>query len=190
MMTFSSELQHCASMPDIDDGIRRVIHAQLESIPLRLLIPDPPPLSVFVDASTSFGIGFLADSRWLAWELLDGWRANGRDIGWAEMVAIDLGLRALVRSGLRDVHVRFHSDNQGGVRALKAGRSRNVVQNDILQRLSSFALEHGIIISVEWVRSCDNLADGISRGIFPPSRSRFSSPPPLPAYLKPFVRLV
>lgn len=106
------------------------------------------------------------------------------------MVAIDLGLRALVCSGLRDVHVRFRSDHQGGVKALKAGRSRNVVQNHILQRLSSFALEHGIQISVEWVRSCDNLADGISRGVFPASGSRFSSPPPLPAYLKGFVRLV
>lgn len=181
--------QPCSSISNID-YLRQVIHTRLESTPPRPLIPDPPPLSIFVDASTSFGIGFLADSRWLAWELLDGWRANGRDIGWAEMVAIDLGLRALVRSGLRDVRVQLHSDNQGGVQALKAGRSRNVVQNDILQRLSSFALEHGIRISVEWVRSCDNLADGISRGVFPPARFRFSSPPPLPDYLKPFVRLV
>jgi hypothetical protein len=181
------QLQHCANIPDIDDGIRR---AQLESATLRLLFPDLPPSSVFVDASTSFGIGFLADSRWLAWKLLDGWRADGRDIGWAEMVAIDLGLRALVCSGLRDVHVRFRSDNQGCVKALEAGRSRNVVQNDILQRLLSFALKHGIRMSVEWVRSCDNLADGISRGVFPASHSRFRSPPPLPDYLKPFVRLV
>ncbi|KAG2030345.1 hypothetical protein BDR03DRAFT_974694, partial [Suillus americanus] len=66
------------------------------------------------------------------------------------MVAIDLGLRALVCSGLRDVRVRFRSDNQGCVQALKAGRSRNFVHNDILQRLSSFALKHGIRISIEW----------------------------------------
>ncbi|KAG2031123.1 hypothetical protein BDR03DRAFT_973458 [Suillus americanus] len=71
------------------------------------------------------------------------------------MVAIDLGLRALVCSGLRDM---FCSDNQGCVKSLKAC-SRNVVQNDILQRLSSFAFKHGIRISAEWLSSslaCSN----------------------------------
>lgn len=152
----------------------------------------PPPLSlpIFVDASTSFGIGFLADNRWLAWRLLPGWNSEGRDIGWAEMVAIDLGLRALVHSGLRNVHLHFHSDNQGVVGALKAGRSRSLAQNDILRRLSSFALDHDIWLSVDWVKSADNVSDGISRGAFPQSAARFRFPPPLPSYLKKFVCLV
>lgn len=153
-------------------------------------IPDPLPLVVFVDASTSFGIGFLADNRWLAWRLLPDWKCDGRDIGWAEMVAIDLGLRALIHSGLRNVHIKFQSDNQGVVGALKAGRSRSLAQNDILRRLTSFAMDHDIWFSVDWVKSADNLSDNVSRGIFPSALARFRFPPPLPAYLKKFVCLV
>lgn len=147
-------------------------------------------LRFFVDASTSFGIGFLADGYWLCWRLLPGWKSDGRDIGWAEMVAVDLGLRALIHSGLRDVPIRFFSDNQGVVGAIRAGRSRSPVQNDILRRLLAFTLNHGICFSVEWVKSADNLSDGISRGVFPHSKSRSGCPPPLPRYLKPFVKLV
>lgn len=153
-------------------------------------IPPPIPLQIFVDASTSFGIGFLADSCWLGWHLLPGWKLDGHDIGWAEMVAVDLSFRALVHSGLRDVHLHFCSDNQGVVGALKAGCSRSLAQNDILCRLSAFALDHDIWFSVDWVKSADNLSDGISRGVFPHNRSRFRCPPPLPSYLKPFFQLV
>jgi hypothetical protein len=106
------------------------------------------------------------------------------------MVAIDLGLRALAHSGIRNAHIRFRSDNQGVVGALKAGRSRGLPQNDILRRLSSFALDNDLWFSVEWVASSDNIADAASRGIFPSSRSRFAKPPPLPHYLKRFVTLV
>ncbi|KIJ07705.1 hypothetical protein PAXINDRAFT_158345 [Paxillus involutus ATCC 200175] len=74
---------------------------------------DPLPNSIFVDASTSFGIGLLLDGRWLAWRLLDGWNTDGCDISWAEMVAIDLGLRTLIHSGFKDCHLLFHSDNKG-----------------------------------------------------------------------------
>jgi len=106
----------------------------------------PPPLSlpIFVDASTSVGIGFLADNCWLAWCLLPDWSSEGHDIGWAEMVAINLRLWALVHSGLHNVHLHSHSDNQGVVGALKAGRSRSLAQNDILWHLSFFALDHDI----------------------------------------------
>jgi hypothetical protein len=153
-------------------------------------IPDPLPPVVFVDASTSFGIGFLADSRWLAWCLLPDWKSDGHDIGWAEMVAIDLGLCALIHSGLRNVHIKFRSDNQGVVGALKAGRSRSLAQNDILRRLTSFVMDHDVWFSVDWVKSADNLSDNVSRGVFPTSLARFCFPPPLPSYLKKFVSLV
>ncbi|KAG2737981.1 hypothetical protein P692DRAFT_201732137 [Suillus brevipes Sb2] len=106
------------------------------------------------------------------------------------MVAIDLSLRALIHSGLHNVHIRFWSDNQGVVSALKAGRSHSIAQNDILHHLTSFALDYDVWLSVSWVKSADNLLDDVSRGIFPSSLARFHFPPPLPAYLKCFVCLV
>ncbi|KAG2138503.1 hypothetical protein DEU56DRAFT_886827 [Suillus clintonianus] len=106
------------------------------------------------------------------------------------MVAIDLGVRALVHSGLHNVHLHFYSDNQGVVGALRAGRSRSLAQNDVLRQLSSFALDHDIWISVSWVSSANNLSDSISRGVFPSHLSRFKFPPPLPSYLKGLLSLV
>ena len=153
------------------------------------LPPDPLPLPIFVDASSSFGIGLLLDARWLAWKLKEGWLSNGRDIGWAEMVAIDLGLRTAIHAGFRDCHLTFHSDNQGVVGALKSGHSRSSAQNFILRHIVSNFRNHNIWLSVVWVRSEDNLADGISRGLFP-STPRFDHPPPLPPYLKSLVSLV
>ncbi|KAG1799494.1 uncharacterized protein BJ212DRAFT_1273415 [Suillus subaureus] len=108
------------------------------------------------------------------------------------MVAVDLGLRALIHFGLRDAHICFCSDNQGVEGAIRAGRSRSPAQNDILRSLLAFTHNHGIWFSVKWVKSADNLSlsDGISRGTFPHPKLRFSHHPPIPAYLKPFVKLV
>ena len=150
--------------------------------------PDPLPNLIFVDASTSFGIGLVLDSRWLAWKLLAGWHSDGRDIGWAEMVAVDLGLHTLIHAGFRDCHLTLHSDNQGVVEALKSGRSRNTSQNFILHQIVSNFRDHNIWLSFRWIKSSDNISDQISCGRFPPS-SCLDHPPPLPHYLKSFVSL-
>ena len=152
--------------------------------------PAPLPLSIFVDASSSFGIGLLVNGKWLAWRLLDGWHADGRDIGWAEMVAVDLGLRTLIHSGFKDCHLVFHSDNRGVVGALSSGRSCGPSQNEILKFIVSNFRDYNIWLSVEWVKSSANLSDSISRGVFPPSLSRHPRAPPLPSYLKKLVVLV
>ena len=39
----------------------------------------------FVDASTFWGIGLVYGGGCLAWPLLEGWKGDGHDIGWAEM---------------------------------------------------------------------------------------------------------
>ena len=145
-------------------------------------------MSIFVDASTSFSIGLVVDDHWLTWKLRDGWRNEDRDIGWAEMVAVDLGLRTVIHAGFQNCHLILHSDNQGVVEALKAGRSRNSSQNFILRHIVSNFRSHNIWLSFEWVKSGDNISDKISRGFFP-STSRLDRPPPLPHYLKPFITL-
>ena len=49
-----------------------------------LQIIRPPKASttkLFVDASTSWGIGLVLDGKWLAWEFCEGWKTDGHDIG-------------------------------------------------------------------------------------------------------------
>lgn len=128
-------------------------------------IPDPIDVDVFVDASTGWGIGLTIDGEWDHWRLRAGWKVDGRDIGWAEMVAVELGLRALVERGYANAHIRMRSDNQGVVGALDAGRSRGVASNRVLQRIVALMLTHDIWLSVDWVASADNPADAPSRGV-------------------------
>ncbi|CAA7270000.1 unnamed protein product [Cyclocybe aegerita] len=55
--------------------------------PLSKPIPRPTPiidLVAYSDASSEVGIGITIGQKWRAWRLLPGWKANNRDIGWAE----------------------------------------------------------------------------------------------------------
>ena len=85
----------------------------------------PPPLAskLFVDASTRWEIGLVLDGRWLAWEFQNNWKTDGRDIGWAEMVVVEMAIQTLMAGKFSKCHIVVLSDNQGVVGALKAGRS-------------------------------------------------------------------
>ncbi|QRV98327.1 Reverse transcriptase domain protein [Ceratobasidium sp. AG-Ba] len=125
------------------------------------------PTECFMDASTSWGIGIVVEGHVAAWKLQPNWRKPGADIGWAEMVAVELALTAIIASGLRDRSVAFRSDNLGVVYAVKSGRSRNEAQNIALMRILEQADSHGIDIQIEYIASADNPADQPSRGSIP-----------------------
>ena len=145
--------------------------------------------NIFVDASTSWGIGIVINGRWLAFEFKEGWRNAGREIGWAEMVAIELVARTLVTANLRDTHVIVHSDNQGVVSALKAGYSRGIQQNHILREIVRIMQVYGLWLTVEWIPSADNPADDPSRGRFPSRSLLYPSPPKIPPHLVSLVNV-
>jgi hypothetical protein len=95
----------------------------------------PPPVSpvdFWVDASSSWGIGIIVDGEWDAWRFSPGWDTDGRNIGWAEIVAIELGLRFAIHKGYSDTHFLIKSDNQGVIHAIRGGKSRSLTQNLVL----------------------------------------------------------
>jgi hypothetical protein len=149
--------------------------------------PKEHPDTFFVDASTSWGIGLVVQSRWLAWPLLEGWRAEGRDIGWAEFVALELAVLTAMRIGIKGVTLVVHSDNQGVVLAFAAGYSRGPPQNAVLRRILILLYENDLWLQVLWIPSADNPADGPSRGVFPPRNSLAPFPPKLPQALRGLV---
>ena len=129
----------------------------------------------WVDASSSWGIGIILDGEWDAWKLSHGWDTNGRNIGWAEIVAIELGLLFAIHRGYSDVHFLIKSDNQGVIHAIEGGKSRSPEQNTVLQHITLLLSNHKFWISSLYVPSLDNLADPPSRGLPAPNRSRASS---------------
>ena len=149
--------------------------------------PEPLNTSLFVDASTGWGIGLVLDGKWLAWQLREGWNSDGREIGWAEMVAVELAIRTLITGKFSRCHVIIHSDNMGVVGAMEAGRLRGTQQNSILREIVRLIQDHEIWISVTWVPTLDNPADGPSRGIFPGKDQLYAYPPKLPYHLANFI---
>ncbi|KAF5334593.1 hypothetical protein D9758_018436 [Tetrapyrgos nigripes] len=164
---------------------------QLQLEFLGLQITQPPPLDestvLYVDASTSWGIGLILNNRWLAWELKPHWAGEGCHIGWAEMVAVELALLTLITSHVNNTHIRILSDNQGVVGALKAGYSHGPAQNASLCCIVALMQEHSIWITVEWLPSASNLTDEPSRGLFPSRDTLHPRPPKLPKELSPYI---
>lgn len=158
--------------------------------PCTLLLRPPFPRHsspCFMDASTSSGIGIIVDGKFAAWRLRDGWRKPGIDIGWAEMVAVELALSALVGLRVSGRTARFYSDNMGVVYALQAGRSRNENQNEVLTRILELADRCSIDLAVDYIASAQNPADAPSRGLAPagltPIDWSWTVPAPIAPYL-------
>ncbi len=105
----------------------------------RLLIPRGPiqDLGIFVDASTSWGIGVLISGDWATFRLLDGWKIPGRDICWLETLAIKFAVYLLEARGVCNASILIHSDNQGTMGAVDKGRSGNHNINSSIRRIYS-----------------------------------------------------
>jgi hypothetical protein len=150
-----------------------------------VLRPRPAPLDllIYMDALTSWGIGFWMEGKWIAWRSIPGWKSDGQNIGWLEMVAVELALHAIIGTGFKDVHLVFQSDNSGIVGAFKNGSSRNAPQNSIFRHIIHLFHDHNLWVTTAWIPSEDNPSDGPSCGIFPPLQHLFASLLKLPAYL-------
>ena len=66
----------------------------------------------FSKTSSNTGLGVVLGNKWRAWRLLLGWKNQGRNIGWAEAVAMELLVRIVLQhqslSG-----IKIYGDNNG-----------------------------------------------------------------------------
>ena len=165
-------------------------HTTLSHAPPPTKLSLPPPISriqFFVNASSSFGIGIVLENEWDSWKLIKGWNRDGRDIGWAEAVAIEIGLLLAIARGFTHLHIPLRSDNEGVIHSIAAGRSRNPTVNLILRNIFSLIQTHNIWLSVTYIESTNNLADKPSRGIPPNDIPRTSTPLSLPPHLSSYL---
>jgi hypothetical protein len=125
----------------------------LPNVSRSLLIRTTVDLDVWVDASTDFGIGILIGGRWAAWKLRPGWKAEGRDIGWAESIAIELACMVLCERDLLVADIIIHADNTSVIDAYKKGRSRNASRNSSIRRITEMLIPRNLSISPRYVPS-------------------------------------
>jgi len=121
--------------------------------------PPPNPIKFWVDASTDWGIGIVFDGNWNSWKFNTNWRSNGRNIGWAEFIAIEIGHIVAISIGFSNTHFTIHSDNQGVIHAIIGGKSCSPEQNAVLQCITFLLNSHNLWISSLYVPSSENLAD-------------------------------
>jgi len=137
-------------------------------------------LGLYVDASTSWGIGIVVGDEWASFQLSPLWKVHGRDICWLETIAIELLVYFLEGKGLHDAHLLIHSDNQGTIGALGKGRSPNTHINLSARRIHLVLMDLSITPNFTYIESGANPADPISRGESGPAGRRI-----LPTFMLP-----
>ena len=142
---------------------------------------------MWVDASTSWGIGIIVAGAWDAWRLRSGWTGHGRDIGWAEMIAVELAARYLESVGHSNCNLLIRSDNQGVVLSYTRGRSRNLQVNDAIARVGVIAMAANIQFILQYVPTDENKADPLSRGHLGQADQRLPATFDLPEVLVPYL---
>jgi hypothetical protein len=147
-------------------------------------------LGIWVDASKSWGIGIIIGDKWDAWQWSSSWYTEGRDIGWAEAVAIELVARILYKRGLTNASVLIRGDNQGVIGSYSRGRGRNLHINLAVRHTEVIGTSSNLLYVLEYTESKLNKADPISRGELGPFSKQITDYVQLPKELAPFLRHV
>lgn len=124
------------------------------------------------DASSEYGIGIIIGKKWAQFEWKDGWKTPEdmpkRSIAWGETVAIRLGL--LVLKTLYDVEGNTFSclsDNTTTNAVVRRKRSRDYWVNEEWKVIQSTLIQWDCNLVTHYVKSKDNEADCLSRGLDP-----------------------
>ena len=146
--------------------------------------------TIVTDASSDWGVGLRFGQKWNAWRWRSAsWHTSDRDIGWAEMVGVELAARYVEHDGgIRDAEVPIHCDNQGVVAAYNNGRSRNFHVNESIRRVDAIGMKLNVQFVLEYVPSLENPADSVSRGKLPKGRARLPELPTLPKAISQFLK--
>jgi hypothetical protein len=153
----------------------------------RKLLPRSPcqDLGIFVDASTSWGIGIIIGGKWMAFRLHEKWKIEGRDICWLETVAVEILIYILEAMGISNTTLLIHSDNQGTIGSLGKGRSRNFHINLSIRRACVVLASQFITPDLIYIASENNPADPISRGVLGSIENRITNSFSLPDEIRP-----
>ncbi len=152
-------------------------------------IPGPVPvveIQAFSDASLGVGIGICIQDRWRAWKLIGNWKADKRDIGWAEAVGFEFLVQTILEAGASKQTFRVYGDNKEVVEGWANGHSRNHQVNGVFKRVHKLLGSANSTVIARYVASAENPADGPSRGIFPPERLLLP-PIEIPGELQDFI---
>ncbi|QRW19825.1 Reverse transcriptase (RNA-dependent DNA polymerase) domain-containing protein [Rhizoctonia solani] len=147
----------------------------------------PPPLAYphkfFMDVSMSFGIATSVDNHWAAWQLMQGWRSNSCNIGWAKILALEMTLESAIAYSICNLLLHFCLDNQDIIFAMAASRLHNLEQNNAIKCIFACSAQFGLHINTSHIASDENPADPLSCGVPIHTMPHCLWSTPIPAHL-------
>jgi hypothetical protein len=145
-------------------------------------------LNAFSDASSGMGVAIWINGQWRAWRLIPGWKADNRDIGWAEAIGFEFLVLAIIQSHgpTSNPHFKVYGDNRGVVEGWWKGRSRNRATNSVFKRIHLITSSAACSVLTRYIPSAHNPADDPSRGKYPP-RSLLLPPLPIHPAIRNFI---
>jgi hypothetical protein len=150
-------------------------------------LPPLSPVEFWVDALTSYGVGVVFAGHWAAWQFCAGWQADGHNIGWAKMIAIEVGVWVAVELGFCNTHFLVRSNNTGAIGLVSLGKAQNTEQNCSLQRIIAHMCASNLCIMSKYVALAANMADTPSCNVLAadhkPLLARIPIPPCFSMYL-------
>lgn len=138
------------------------------------LIPDPIERCIgwVGDASSDYGIGVIIGKKWAQFKWIEGWKdptdKPSRSIAWAETVAVRLGLMMVKQLyNVQGSTFSCLSDNTTTNAVVRSRRSRDYWVNREWKIIQSILINWDCNVETHYVKSKDNEADALSRGIRP-----------------------
>ena len=119
-------------------------------------------------------------------EAHQGWKAQGRDIQWAEAIGFELLAISVCTLLSKGKHIKVYGDNWGVIKGWWKKCSANKPTNYIFHCILELSEKHNRAIHTRYVPSTQNPADTPSRGHYPPL-SHHLNPIPIPAEIWPFL---
>jgi len=126
-------------------------------------------------------MGLLETSQWLV---------AGRDIGWAEAVAIEIAVMWLTTSRLHDSSIKINCNNTSVINSFWKGRSHNLERNQSLICITSNLMVFKLNINLCYLPSAQNKDDSLSRSATGSDGLRLVPHVPIPEPLCPLLDAV
>ena len=102
---------------------------------------------------------------WATWKLTPNWVTSGQDVGWAEVIALEVTVLWLAESSFHDACIKVNCDNTNVINTFRRGRSRNAPRNECIRHISTILAISNLSLLPNYVTSAVNKADSLSHGI-------------------------
>ena len=123
---------------------------------------------IFLNGIFSCTLCVVLGKFFTVWKYAPGFQVGPKrafDIGWAEAVAVELGMCLAIQLNLlQGSNILVNLDNSRIVTVVNKGQLRSLETNKILKHIYLLQAKTNVQLHTTYVLSCDNISDALSQG--------------------------